>query len=40
MDELISNRVSDSGPRAKAENRARLEIPMFLVLKAVKKQPS
>jgi len=36
MEELVSDRVSDSGPRAKAENRARHEIPMFLVIKAVK----
>ena len=36
MQELVSDRLSDSGPRAKAENRARREIPMFLLIKAVK----
>lgn len=36
MEELVSDRVSDSGPRAKAENRARHEIPMFLLIKAQK----
>jgi SAM-dependent methyltransferase len=35
-EELISNRVSDSGPRAKAENRSRAEFPLFLALRAVK----
>jgi len=37
MEELVSNRVSDSGARAKAENRSRAEIPMFLALRAIKK---
>ncbi len=37
MEELVSNRMSDPGARAKAENRARTEIPMFLILKAIKK---
>jgi 2-polyprenyl-3-methyl-5-hydroxy-6-metoxy-1,4-benzoquinol methylase len=36
MEELISNRLSDPGARAKAENRARTEIPMFLLLRAKK----
>ena len=36
MEELISNRLSDPGARAKAENRARTEIPMFLILRAIK----
>lgn len=36
MEEIVSNRVSDSGPKAKAENRARTEFPMFLALRAVK----
>jgi SAM-dependent methyltransferase len=36
MEEPVSDRVSDSGPRAKAENRSRREIPMFLLIKAVK----
>lgn len=35
-EELISNRVSDSGPKAKAENRARTEFPLFLALRAIK----
>lgn len=35
-EELVSNRVSDSGPRAKAENRSRAEFPLFLALRAVK----
>jgi SAM-dependent methyltransferase len=35
-EEWTSNRVSDSGPKAKAENRARTEFPMFLALRAVK----
>jgi 2-polyprenyl-3-methyl-5-hydroxy-6-metoxy-1,4-benzoquinol methylase len=36
MEELTSNRQSDPGARAKAENRARTEIPMFLVMRATK----
>lgn len=36
LEEWTSNRVSDSGPKAKAENRARVEIPMFLALRAIK----
>jgi SAM-dependent methyltransferase len=34
MEEWVSNRESDSGPRAKAENRARAEFPLFLYLEA------
>lgn len=34
MEEWVSNKVSDSGPRAKAENVARKEIPLFLALRA------
>jgi 2-polyprenyl-3-methyl-5-hydroxy-6-metoxy-1,4-benzoquinol methylase len=34
LEEWISNRVSDSGPRAKAENRAREEFPLFLAIRA------
>lgn len=34
--EWPSARVSDSGPRAAEENRARGEIPMFLAIRAVK----
>ena len=36
LEEWTSNRFSDSGPRAKAENRARKEIPMFMAIKARK----
>ncbi len=36
LEEWVSNKVSDSGPRAKAENIARQEIPMFLGIRAVK----
>lgn len=34
LEEWISHRQSKPGPRAKAENRARLEIPLFLAIKA------
>lgn len=34
LEEWISDRVSDSGPRAPAENRASKEIPLFLCLLA------
>ncbi len=37
LEEWTSHKTSDSGPKAKAENAARLEIPMFLALVAVKK---
>lgn len=36
LEEWTSHKVSDSGPRAAAENRARKEIPMFLALRAIK----
>lgn len=36
MEEWVSHKVSDSGPRAPAENVARKEIPMFMALKWVK----
>lgn len=36
MDELVSNRISTPGARAKAENLSRREIPMFLVIKATR----
>ncbi|MCX5662777.1 MAG: class I SAM-dependent methyltransferase [Planctomycetota bacterium] len=36
LEEWPSHKVSDSGPRAPAENAARKEIPMFLALRAVK----
>ena len=37
LEEWISHRNSDSGPKAKAENRARTEIPMFMAIRAIKK---
>lgn len=37
MQEWVSNKTSDSGPRAKAENIARAEIPLFLAIRARKK---
>lgn len=37
LEEWVSHKRSDSGPRAKAENRARAEIPLFLYLEACKK---
>lgn len=40
LEEWPSHKVSDSGPRAKAENVARAEIPMFLAIRAVKAAPS
>lgn len=36
LEEWASHKSSDSGPRAKAENVARKEIPMFLALRARK----
>ena len=36
LEEWISHKESDSGPRAQAENRARKEIPLFLYLRAIK----
>lgn len=36
IEEWTSNRVSDSGPRAKAENFARNEFPLFLAIRAKK----
>lgn len=36
FEEWISHKESDSGPRAKAENRARKEIPLFLYVRAKK----
>ena len=36
MEEWISHKVSDSGPRKDAENRARKEIPLFLCVEASK----
>lgn len=37
LEEWISHKVSDSGPRAPEENRARREFPLFLYLEAEKK---
>ncbi len=37
LEEWPSMRASDSGPRAKEENRARREIPLFLGVRAVKR---
>ena len=37
LEEWTSHRESDSGPRAKAENRSRNEIPMFMAIRPVKK---
>jgi ubiquinone/menaquinone biosynthesis C-methylase UbiE len=36
LEEWPSHKISDSGPRAHAENVARKEIPMFLALRAIK----
>ena len=36
LDEWVSPRESAPGPRADEENRARLEIPMFLAVRARK----
>lgn len=37
LEEWTSNRKSQEGPRAKAENTARKEIPLFMYLEAIKK---
>ena len=36
LEEWISHRKSESGPRAKAEDIARKEIPVFMAFEAVK----
>lgn len=36
LEEWISHKKSEPGPRSRAENQARLEIPLFLMLGAVK----
>ena len=36
LEEWISHRVSEKGPRAEAEDRARKEFPLFLMLKVCK----
>jgi hypothetical protein len=38
IEEWISHKNSDSGPRAEAENSARKEIPLFMALEFVKQQ--
>ena len=38
LEEWSSHRVSDSGPKARAENASRAEIPMFLALVAEKRK--
>lgn len=37
IEEWVSHHNSDSGPKAKAENRSRAEIPMFMAIRAIKK---
>ncbi len=37
LEEWTSERISQPGPRAKAENRAREEFPLFLALRAIKR---
>jgi ubiquinone/menaquinone biosynthesis C-methylase UbiE len=37
LEEWISPKTSDSGPKARAENVARIEIPLFLAIRAVKR---
>jgi ubiquinone/menaquinone biosynthesis C-methylase UbiE len=39
IEEWPSHRTSNSGPRAAAENIARKEIPMFLVIRSLKTEP-
>ncbi len=36
LEEWVSDRRSDSGPRARAENRSRAEFPLFLAIRARK----
>ena len=36
LKELISHKKSQRGPRSQAEDRIRKEIPLFLVVKAMK----
>ena len=37
LEEWISDRISEPGPRAEAENRTRQEIPLFLYIQIIKK---
>lgn len=39
LEEWAGQRVSQPGPRAPEENRARREIPLFLAVRAVKREP-
>ncbi|MFH0928121.1 MAG: class I SAM-dependent methyltransferase [bacterium] len=36
LEEWTSDKASDSGPRAKAENRSRSEIPLFMAVRIIK----
>ncbi|NJL31655.1 MAG: hypothetical protein HC898_08505 [Phycisphaerales bacterium] len=36
MEEWVSHKRSDPGPRAEAEDFSRSQIPMFLAIRAVK----
>ena len=36
LEEWTSNKISEAGPRQKAEDKARKEIPLFMMLEAVK----
>ena len=36
LEEWISNKKSEAGPRAKAEDKARKEIPLFMMIEATK----
>lgn len=36
LEEWISNKKSEPGPRAKAEDKARKEIPLFMMVEAIK----
>jgi ubiquinone/menaquinone biosynthesis C-methylase UbiE len=40
LEEWTSHKVSTSGPRAPAENRAREEIPMFLAIRSIRLNPA
>ena len=37
LEELVSNKKSEAGPRQKAEDKARKEIPLFMIIEAVKR---
>lgn len=40
LEEWAGHKVSEPGPRAKAENNARAEIPLFMAIRAVKSSPA